>query len=310
MRASRGIYYLPEELNRLFIMLANKPNVSNLCLLEAYSDTLYQDILKQYIIKPENISIYSQYTQGCPEEYNANADFLHEPYLNKQKKLALFDLIFSVIPFGLSASVKFKFEEDLYNRFWRGNPNQDKMDFVYISHIVETLKNDGKAVVICPTSVLSRMGKDTNIRKKLILENVLEAVIMLPEKFLSSMSFSSVILVFNKKKTDTDILFIDASKDFEKIKGKNNLRPQDIDKIYNYYKNAESKSGYSKKVSVNEIKDNNFSLGVQLYVKENETAKNIDLKALEADISAIEDELAKVRLDLKKSLAELGGVNA
>lgn len=305
MRASYGIYYLPDELNKLFVKLANKPNIEKVCLLEAYSDVLHQDILNQ--MKPKDILIYAKVMQSHIEIDNADRDFLTEPFLNKQKRLELFDLIFSIIPFGFANTLNFKFEEDLYKRFWRGNPNKDKMDFVYASHIVETLKNDGKAVVLCPVSILSRMGKDAKIRKQLVLENVLEAVIMLPEKYLFSMSFASVILVFNKNKADTDTLFIDASKEFERIKGKNNLSPQDIDKIYNCYKNAEIISGYSKKVSLQEITDNDFSLGVQLYVKEDETVNTVDLDSLEVEISAIEDKLTNIKQELKTSLKALGG---
>src|SRR5690606_34253665 len=120
--------------------------------------------------------------------------------------------------------------------FWRGVPPKSKGDWAFISHMIETLNEQGKAGVVVPHGVLFRGSSEGKIRKKTIEENLLEAVIGLPANLFFGTGIPAAIMVFNKQKCSKHVLFIDASKHYESAKNQNKLRPIDIDRILATYK--------------------------------------------------------------------------
>src|SRR4029079_16382045 len=140
-------------------------------------------------------------------------------------------------PFSLDKWGADNARADQYNRFHRGVPPKSKGDYAFITHMIETTYEDiGKVGVIVPHGVLFRGSSEGKIREQLIKENLLEAVIGLPANLFFGTGIPATILIFNRGKQTTDVLFIDASREYEQGKNQNNLREEDRNRIVQTYK--------------------------------------------------------------------------
>jgi type I restriction enzyme M protein len=168
------------------------------------------------------------------------------------------------------------------------------------------LENEGKVGVIVPHGVLFRGGSEGKIRQKLVEENLLEAVIGLPANLFYGTGIPTVILIFNKGKKTKDVLFIDASREFQDRKNQNYLRLQDIEKIVKTYKAFKTIDKYAYRAKFDEIKDAEFNLNIPRYVDTFEEEEEIDIGAVQKEIDGLEVELVKTRKEMSKYLKELG----
>ena len=170
------------------------------------------------------------------------------------------------------------------------------------------LDENGTMVIVLPHGVLFRGAAEEQIRKHLVLEkNYLDAIIGLPENLFYGTGIPTCILVFKKcREANDDILFIDASKDFEKVKNQNKLREEDIDKILNTYENRLEIEKYSHNASLEEIKENDFNLNIPRYVDTFEEEEPIDLNEVISDLREINEEMKDVDAEIKKYCDELG----
>ena len=160
--------------------------------------------------------------------------------------------------------------------------------------------------VIVPHGVLFRGSAEQKIRQQLIEENLLEAVIGLPTNLFYGTGIPAAILIFNKAKTTEEILFIDASKDYEDGKRQNKLRPQDIEKIVDTYTGFKTIKKFSAVVPPEEVAENDFNLNIPRYVDTFEEEEPVDIVAVQQNIERLEDELVAVRAEMQKHLKELG----
>jgi type I restriction enzyme M protein len=207
-------------------------------------------------------------------------------------------------------------EFDPYNRFWRGIPPKSKGDWAFISHMIEIAhEGRGKVGVVVPHGVLFRGSSEGKIRQKTIEENILEAVIGLPANLFFGTGIPAAILIFNKGKGDNrNILFIDASKDYESAKNQNKLRDSDIDHIVSTYRKFnEGKLGqgivedkYAYVATFDEVKENDFNLNIPRYVDTFEEEEEVDIAAVQKEIVKLEGELRTVQAEMDKYLKELG----
>lgn len=172
--------------------------------------------------------------------------------------------------------------------------------------MIDTTLPDGRIGVIVPHGVLFRGSAELKIRQKLIEENLLEAVIGLPSNLFFGTGIPAAIMIFNKAKTTKDVLFIDASKEYQDGKKQNKLREEDIQKIIGAYQNFETLDKYSNVVSLKEIKENDFNLNIPRYVDTFEEEAPIDLVMVKQEIKSLEGELAEVRKEMEQYLEELG----
>ena len=170
------------------------------------------------------------------------------------------------------------------------------------------LDENGTMGIVLPHGVLFRGAAEGTIRKFLVDEkNYLDAVIGLPANIFYGTSIPTCILVFKKcREDDADILFIDASKGFEKVKNQNKLRAEDIEKIVNTYANREEIEKYSHKATLDEIEENDFNLNIPRYVDTFEEEEPIDLDEVVDELEKIESEMEKVDAEIKKYCDELG----
>tara|TARA_B100000780_G_C21126925_1_gene457693 strand:+ start:1974 stop:3524 length:1551 start_codon:yes stop_codon:yes gene_type:complete len=236
-------------------------------------------------------------------------DTIRNPLLKDKDGSGLlhFDVVTANPPFSLE---KWGFEDagnDPYGRFRRGIPPKTKGDYAFISHMIETLKPDtGRMGVVVPHGVLFRASSEGKIRQQLIEENLLDTVIGLPEKLFFGTGIPAAILIFKKHKTDNNVLFIDASREFKPGKNQNQLTHDNIQKITDTYKGRKSVAKYSYIASFDEIKENDFNLNIPRYVDTFEEEAEIDLVAVRNERVQLKSELQTLEAEMEGYLKELG----
>jgi len=183
-----------------------------------------------------------------------------------------------------------------------------KADFAFVQHMIYHLAENGTMAIVLPHGVLFRGTAELHIRKYLIEQkNYLDAVIGLPANIFYGTSIPTCILVFKKCKEDPDhILFIDASKGFEKVKNQNMLREEHIDKIVETYRNRTSIEKYSYLATLQEVAENDYNLNIPRYVDTFEAEEEIDIQAVMAEIKSLEAKRAELDKEIEGYFKELG----
>lgn len=231
----------------------------------------------------------------------------HPLLLDDRGSLLRFDVVTANPPFSLSKWGHEDATDDPHGRYHRGVPPKTKGDYAFITHMIETLKNDtGRMGVVVPHGVLFRASSEGKIRQQLIEENLLDTVIGLPEKLFFGTGIPAAILLFKKNKTDDKVLFIDASNAFKSGKNQNQLTDDNIAKIIETYKARESVDKYAYLASFDEIKDNDFNLNIPRYVDTFEEESEIDLDAVRTERLELKAELDKLETEMAGFLKELG----
>ncbi|MGV2702690.1 UNVERIFIED_CONTAM: type I restriction-modification system subunit M [Aeromonas salmonicida] len=227
--------------------------------------------------------------------------------LDKNGDLMRFDIVTANPPFSLD---KWGYEEagnDKFGRFKRGLPPKTKGDYAFILHMIETLKpKSGRMGVVVPHGVLFRGSSEGKIRQQLIDENLLDAVIGLPEKLFYGTGIPAAILIFKKQKVDDNVLFIDASREFKAGKNQNLLSADNIAKIVKTYRNGGNVDKYAYLASLKEIIDNDYNLNIPRYVDTFEEEEEIDLLAVRAEREQLKTQLAELEIEMANYLEELG----
>ena len=236
-------------------------------------------------------------------------DTIRNPLLKEKDGNGLlhFDVVTANPPFSLDKWGHDDASNDPYGRFRRGIPPKTKGDYAFISHMIETLKPEtGRMAVVVPHGVLFRASSEGKIRQQLIEENVLDTVIGLPEKLFFGTGIPAAILIFKKHKTDNNVLFIDASREFKSGKNQNQLTDENIQKIIDTYKARENLDKYAYLASFDEIKENDFNLNIPRYVDTFEEETEIDLVAVRTERVQLKNELQTLEAEMEGYLKELG----
>jgi len=234
-------------------------------------------------------------------------DTLNSPKLIEGEHLKKFNVVVANPPFSLDKWGAEHAAADPFRRFHRGTPPKSKADYAFISHMVETAVEDGGRVgVIVPHGVLFRGGAEGKIRQKLIEENLLDGVIGLPANLFFGTGIPAAILLFEKGRKTTDVMFIDASREFADGKNQNRLRPQDIARIVAALRGRETIAKYAHKATAREIKENEYNLNIARYVDQSQESELVDLAAVESEIKSLERELGQVRQEIQQQLTKMG----
>ncbi|MDM0107548.1 type I restriction-modification system subunit M [Variovorax sp. J22R24] len=235
-------------------------------------------------------------------------DTLRNPkLLDVDGRLRRFDVVVANPPFSLEKWGHESAESDRFGRFRRGVPPRTKGDFAFILHMVETLKPDtGRMAVVMPHGILFRGGAEAAIRRKLIDENLLDAVIGVPEKLFFGTGIPAVVLVFRKNKKDDKVLFIDASREFQAGKNQNLLRRADIERILETCAARRSVERYASLVTLAEIANQGYNLNIGRYVDPTRVAQDIDMAEVWRERMAIREEWAGIEEQMAGYLKELG----
>ncbi|OZI05713.1 type I restriction-modification system subunit M [Siphonobacter sp. BAB-5385] len=186
-----------------------------------------------------------------------------------------------------------------------------KADFAFVQHMVHHLADNGTMAVVLPHGVLFRGGAELLIRRYLVENrNYLDAVIGLPANIFYGTSIPTCILIFKKcRETPEDVLFIDASHDFEKVKTQNYLRDEDLHKIVTTYRERTELPKYSVRVPLATIVENEYNLNIPRYVDTFESEETIDLNAIAEELQTLEQQLTETNTKIAGYCQELGIVS-
>jgi type I restriction enzyme M protein len=227
--------------------------------------------------------------------------------LNTEDTLKHFDVVVANPPFSLEKWGYDSAAADKFGRFRRGLPPQTKGDYAFVLHMIETLKpKTGRMGVVVPHGVLFRGAAEGKIRKQLVDENLLDAVIGLPEKLFFGTGIPAAILLFRRNRTNKNVLFLDASREYYDGKTQNQLTEDNVTKIVEVYKARKTLDRYAYIADVAEIIANDYNLNIPRYVDTFLEEKQIDLVAVLAERKTLKAELAKIETEMEGYLKELG----
>ena len=319
-----GEFYTPPEVSDLIAALLDPQPGDSICDPACGSGSLLMKCGRKITAQQsqKNYALYGQEAIGSTWSLAKMNMFLHgednhkiewgdtirnPKLLDKNGDLLLFDVVTANPPFSLDKWGHDEAEHDRFGRFRRGVPPKTKGDYAFILHMIETLQpKTGRMGVVVPHGVLFRGASEGRIRQQLIEENLLDAVIGLPEKLFYGTGIPAAILVFKKRKTDNAVLFIDASRDFKAGKNQNLLTQAHIQRIVDTYRARANCDKYAYLASLAEIKENDYNLNIPRYVDTFKEEAEIDLMAVRAKRKQLQTQLAELETEMAKYLEELG----
>ena len=320
-----GEFFTPLMVTELVAKLATPKEGDTICDPACGSGGLLIQAAHQ--IPSGNVALFGQETNGSTWALCRMNMFLHNfdsariewgdtlnnPLLLSNNSLMRFDVVVANPPFSLDKWGAENAGNDQYRRFTRGIPPKSKGDWAFITHMVETARaQKGRVAVVVPHGVLFRGGSELKIRQAMIEENILDAVIGLPANLFPTTGIPVAIMIFDKsrekggaREKESDVLFIDASREFMQGKKQNLLSEDQIEKIVATYRARKDCDKYSRKVSFGEIKENGFNLNIPRYVDTYEEEEEIDIDEVQKEIDRLEIELANVRSQMKEQLKNI-----
>ena len=184
---------------------------------------------------------------------------------------------------------------------------KSKADLAFTMHMLSWLAVNGTAAIVEFPGVLYRAGAEQKIRKYLVDNNYVDAVIQLPPNLFFGVAIATCVIVLKKSKKDNAVLFINASDEFVKAGNKNKLTEANQTKILDAFTTRENIEHFSRLVPSTEVADNNYNLAVSAYVEAEDTSEVVDITALNAEIAAIVAHQAVLREQIDAFVAELEG---
>ena len=172
-------------------------------------------------------------------------------------------------------------------------------------HSLAWLAPSGTAAIVCFPGIMYRSGAEQTIRKYLVDNNFVDCVIQLLANLFFGTSIATCVMIMKKCKTDTKILFIDASNEFVKVTNNNKLSPQNIDNIVNAFAERTDKEYFCKLVSYEKVKEENYNLSVSTYVEQEDTREKVDIETLNAQIKEIVARENFLRDEIDKIVAKI-----
>lgn len=317
-----GEFYTPSEVSETLARLVAPQEGDRICDPTCGSGSLLIKASQQ--VGSRNFSLFGQEMNGSTWALCKMNMFLHEvdaariewedtirhPLLVENDTLMKFDIVVANPPFSLDKWGQDMAAGDQYDRFHLGIPPKSKGDWAFISHMIATaLEGRGRVGVVVPHGVLFRGGQEGAIRRKLIEQNLLAGVVGLPSNLFYGAGIPGALLIFDKGRTPDakeEVFFIDASREFAQGTNQNKLRPTDVDKIVSTFHQRTVIEKYSHNATFAEIEENDFNLNIPRYVDTFEPEEEIDMAAVQADITRIKAELSEVETKMDGYLAELG----
>ncbi|GGF38434.1 type I restriction-modification system subunit M [Echinicola marina] len=329
-----GEFYTPAQVSKLLAKLLNPQPGDRIIDPACGSGSLLIKLAKQ--VGSKNFSLYGQEINGSTWALARMNMFLHEiddatiewgdtlnnPKLLEGDSLLKGNIVGANPPFSLDKWGAENAISDQFNRFHRGIPPKSKGDYAFISHMIESTYHDnGRVGVILPHGALFRGSSEGKIRQQLIEENLLEAVIGLPSHLFYGTGIPAIILIFNRAKNEnTDVLFIDASQDYDDSKSQNKLRDEDIQRIVETYESFQQSTSlplntevglelirkYAYRATLKEIRKNDYNLNIPRYVDTYEEEEPVNVAETQRQIEYLKKDLTEVESKMNKYLNELG----
>ena len=317
---SGGEFYTPNEVVQLLVSLL-KPTAG----MKIYDPTAGSGGMliqtRNYLIKQgenaQNLSLYGQemnlntwaickmsmFLHGVFNADIRKGDTLGDPQHTSGGELMSFDRVIANPPFSLKKWGKDGADSDPYGRYPYGTPPKDAGDLAFIQHMIASLNAEGKMGVVVPHGVLFRGSSEKDIRKGILEDDLLEAVIGLPSALFYGTGIPAALLIINKKKPDErkgKVLFINGELEYAEGKNQNKLRDSDIQHILDVYDAFEDERRYSKVVDMKDIRENDYNLNIRRYADTSPPPEQFDVKAIlrgGVPVSEIEDDYIQETLD-------------
>ena len=239
----------------------------------------------------------------------AKFDIKQEDTLTRPQHIDMrFDAVVANPPFSAKWSADpIYLQDERFSRYGKLAPSS-KADMAFVQHMLHQLDEQGTMAVVLPHGVLFRGSSEGVIRQYLIEKmNVVDTIIGLPANIFYGTSIPTCILVLKKNRTHTgDILFIDASNDFDKQKNQNKLLPEHLDKIIDAFTQRQNIEKYAKVATLQEVKDNDYNLNIPRYVDTFEAEDEIDLNAIAQQLKDLEQQSQNTDKVIAEFCKELG----
>ena len=211
------------------------------------------------------------FLHGVEDFQVVRGDTLRQPAFHTGDSLAEFDCVIANPPFSLKKWGDDVWTSDPYGRNFAGMPPAKSGDYAWVQHMIMAMTpKSGRMAVVLPHGALFRTGAEAKIRQKLLGMDILDAVIGLGENLFYGTGLAACIMVFQQRKTAKNrkkVLMIDASREFTRGRAQNELLPDHVDHIYQWYKAHRDVDGVARLVSLDEIKENGFNLNISRYVE-------------------------------------------
>ena len=308
-----GEFYTPSEVVQLLVSLL-RPRVG----MKIYDPTAgsggmliqTRNYLAEHGENPQNLSLYGQemnlntwaickmnmFLHGVFNADIRKGDTLGNPKHTQGGELMVFDRVIANPPFSLKKWGKDAADNDPYGRYPYGTPPKNAGDLAFIQHMIASLNAEGKMGVVVPHGVLFRGSSEKRIRKGILKEDLLEAVIGLPSALFYGTGIPATLLIINKNKPSVrkgKILFINGELEYQEGKNQNRLREQDIRHILSVYDAFVDEKRYSKVVGIDEICENDYNLNIRRYADTSPPPESFDVRAIlhsGVPVSEVEDE--------------------
>nr|VFK15376.1 MAG: type I restriction enzyme M protein [Candidatus Kentron sp. LFY] len=320
-----GEFYTPYAVSCLLAKLANPKVGDCICDPTCGSGGLLVEAARE--VGERNFALFGMEVNGSTWALARMNMFLHgmdsariewcnaltSPALVENDRLTRFDVVVANPPFSLDKWGRDNAEHDRYNRFFRGVPPKSRGDYAFISHMIEAaLEREGRIAVVVPHGVLFRGSAEGRIRRRLIEENLLDAVIGLPGNLFLTTGIPVAILIFDRAREKggihegrREVIFIDASREYESGKNRNSLSMEHIRKIVDIYRARRDENKYAHVATSEEIIENDFNLSIPRYVDTAEEEEEVDIALAQRTIENLEEELQQVRKEMARLLDEL-----
>lgn len=312
-----GEFYTPQQVSKILakIVTHNKPNLKNV-----YDPTCGSGSLMLRVAKESNVRLFygqelttttfnlARMNMLLHDLRYTDFDIKNDDTLENPRHVDLrFEAVVANPPYSANWSADSKYlDDDRFSAYGRLAP-KSKADFAFIQHMIHQLDDNGTMAVVLPHGVLFRGAAEGIIRKYLIEEkNYLDAVIGLPANIFFGTGIATCILVFKKsREEDERVLFIDASKEFDKGKNQNQLSDQHIEKIIETFIERKVIDKFSYSAALEEIKENDFNMNISRYVDTSEDEEPIDMDSVQKRLIKIDEEISAIDQQLDSYFKEL-----
>jgi len=321
-----GEFYTPKEVVSLLLEILDPQEKMRICDPACGSGgMLVQSVyhLREIGQNPKNISLYGQernintwaickmnmLLHGFASARLEKGDTLRSPKLVREDgKLIEFDIVIANPPFSLKNWGYEEAQHDPYRRFRFGIPPKGYGDYAFVQHMIATVNHAGRIGVVLPHGVLFRGGAEGKIRKGILEEDVLEAIIGLPSNLFFGAGIPACLFIVNRNKPPErkgKVFFLYGARDYQEGKKQNKLRKEDIAKIINAYRGYMTIEKYCRPASLDEIRANDYNLNITRYIDITEE-EPIDVQVVLNQLKELKKERAGVEEKMNQFLSELG----
>jgi type I restriction enzyme M protein len=240
------------------------------------------------------------FLHGATDFQIVRGDTLRNPAFFLGDNLATFDCVIANPPFSLEKWGDEVWASDPYGRNFAGMPPGKSGDYAFVQHMIKSMApKTGRMAVVLPHGALFRMGKEGEIRKKLLGMDLLEAVIGLGPNLFYGTGLAACILIFRQKKTKerkNKVLIVDASKEFKTGRAQNELLPEHVERIHGWVRDYVDVEGIARLVTLEEIAANDHNLNIPRYVEPKVTT----------EVLTVEDAMQRLRTSVEAAFAAEG----